>query len=117
MAQSVCILPPAEDRERRLAIVADRNRALNQVQRAHIILFSADVRTSANPRSGAGRRDTLRRVSRACCATRRASPVEFGFRLRRRQGYELSGLLRPSYTTGWDTTNVQLDRTALNGCQ
>jgi DNA invertase Pin-like site-specific DNA recombinase len=42
MVQSVCVLPPAEDRERLLAIVADRNRPLKHVQRAHIILFSAD---------------------------------------------------------------------------
>jgi Homeodomain-like domain len=42
MAQTVCILPPAEDRERLLAIVADRNRPLKQVQRAKIILCSAE---------------------------------------------------------------------------
>src|SRR5258708_34186208 len=42
MAQSVCVLPPTEDRQRLLAIVADRNRPLKHVQRAHIILFSAD---------------------------------------------------------------------------
>jgi hypothetical protein len=35
MAQTVCVLPPAEDRERLLAIVADRNRPLKHVQRAH----------------------------------------------------------------------------------
>jgi transposase len=42
MAQTVCILPPAEDRERLLAIVADRNRPLKHVQRAKIILCSAE---------------------------------------------------------------------------
>ena len=42
MAQTVCLLPPAEDRERLLAIVADRNRPLKHVQRAHIVLCSAD---------------------------------------------------------------------------
>ena len=42
MAQTVCILPPAEDRERLLAIVADRNRPLKHVQRANIILRSAE---------------------------------------------------------------------------
>ena len=42
MAQTVCVLPPAEDRERLLAIVADRNRPLKHVQRAHIVLCSAD---------------------------------------------------------------------------
>ena len=33
MAQTVCVLPPAEDRERLLAIVADRNRPLKHVKR------------------------------------------------------------------------------------
>ena len=42
MAPIVCILPPAEDRERLLAIVADRSRPLKHVQRAKIILFSAE---------------------------------------------------------------------------
>jgi transposase len=42
MAQTVCILPDAEDRERLLAIVGDRNRPLKHVQRARIILFSAE---------------------------------------------------------------------------
>jgi Homeodomain-like domain len=42
MAQTVCVLPPAEDRQRLLAIVADRNRPLKHVQRAHIVLWSAD---------------------------------------------------------------------------
>src|SRR5208283_2808542 len=39
---TVCILPPAEDRERLLAIVADRNRPLKHVRRAEIILCSAE---------------------------------------------------------------------------
>src|SRR5271169_1876763 len=42
MAQTVCVLPPAEDRERLLAIVADRNRPLKHVKRADIVLFSAE---------------------------------------------------------------------------
>jgi transposase len=42
MAQTVCLLPPTEDRERLLGIVADRNRPLKHVQRAHIVLCSAD---------------------------------------------------------------------------
>src|SRR6202162_3296810 len=42
MAQTVCVLPPAEDRERLLAVVADRNRPLKHVQRARIVLYSAD---------------------------------------------------------------------------
>ena len=42
MAQTVCVLPPSEDRQRLLAIVADRNRPLKHVRRAHIVLCSAD---------------------------------------------------------------------------
>src|ERR1700733_1406714 len=42
MAQIVCVLPPAEDRQRLLAVVADRNRPLKHVQRARIVLYSAD---------------------------------------------------------------------------
>ena len=42
MAQTVCVFPPTEDRERLLAIVADRNRPLKHVQRARIVLYSAD---------------------------------------------------------------------------
>src|SRR6202453_2033279 len=42
IAQTVCVLPSAEDRQRLLAIVADRNRPLKHVQRAHILLCSAD---------------------------------------------------------------------------
>ena len=42
MAQTVCVLPPAEDRERLKAVVADRNRPLKHVQRARIVLCSAD---------------------------------------------------------------------------
>ena len=42
MAQTVSVLPPAEDRERLLAVVADRNRPFKHVQRARIVLYSAD---------------------------------------------------------------------------
>jgi len=41
MAQTVCVLPPAEYRERLLAVVADRNRPPKHVQPAHIVLYSA----------------------------------------------------------------------------
>jgi hypothetical protein len=51
MAQTVCVLPPTEDRQRLLAIVADRNRPLKHVQRAHIVLCSAD-RLPVNHRPG-----------------------------------------------------------------
>ena len=42
MAQTVNVIVPAEDRERLLAIAGDRNRPLKHVQRAKIILSSAD---------------------------------------------------------------------------
>jgi transposase len=42
MAQSVCILLGDEDRKRLAAIVSDRNRAQKHVQRARIVLLSAD---------------------------------------------------------------------------
>ena len=42
MAQTVNVIVSAEDRERLLAIIGDRNRPLKHVQRAKIILFSAE---------------------------------------------------------------------------
>ncbi len=42
MAQTVNVIVPAEDRERLLAIFGDRNRPLKHVQRAKIILSSAE---------------------------------------------------------------------------
>src|SRR6202023_249601 len=42
MAQTVNVIVAAEDRERLLAIAGDRNRPLKHVQRARIILLSAE---------------------------------------------------------------------------
>ena len=42
MAQDVCVIVSAEDRARLAAIIDDRNRPLKHIQRAQIILFSAD---------------------------------------------------------------------------
>ena len=42
MAQTVNILPHAEDRKLLLAIVADRSRPLKHVQRAKIVLHSVE---------------------------------------------------------------------------
>src|SRR5258707_6387683 len=42
MAQTVCILLGDEDRMRLAAIVGDRNRPQKHVQRARIVLLSAD---------------------------------------------------------------------------
>ena len=50
MAQAVNILEHAEDRKQLLAIVVDRHRPLKHVQRAKIILHSAErLITSAEP--------------------------------------------------------------------
>src|SRR5580658_7177858 len=42
MAQPVCVIVSAADRERLQAIVADRNRRRKHVERARIVLASAD---------------------------------------------------------------------------
>src|ERR1051326_8811592 len=42
MAQDVCVIVSTEDRERLAAIVGDRSRPLKHVQRARIVLFSAE---------------------------------------------------------------------------
>jgi transposase len=42
MAQEVCVVVSDEDRARLAAIIGDRNRRLKHIQRARIILFSAD---------------------------------------------------------------------------
>jgi transposase len=44
MAQTVCVIVSAEDRARLAAIVGDRSRPLKHVQRARIVLHSADLR-------------------------------------------------------------------------
>jgi transposase len=57
MAQSVCLVTPADDRARLEAIVADRNRPQKHVARARLVLLSAgrlDVATVAR-RAGVGR--------------------------------------------------------------
>src|SRR5258707_1681082 len=60
MAQTVCILLGDEDRMRLAAIVGDRNRPQKHVQRARIVLLSADRlpvlavarQTNASPPAG-----------------------------------------------------------------
>ena len=42
MAQELCVIVSAEDRGRLAAIIDDRNRPLKHIQRAKIVLFSAD---------------------------------------------------------------------------
>ena len=52
MAQEICVVVSDEDRVRLAAIVGDRNRLLKHVQRARIVLFSAE----RLPALGSGRR-------------------------------------------------------------
>jgi hypothetical protein len=42
MAQTVCVIVSAEDRARLAAIIGDRSRPLKHMQRARIVLQSAD---------------------------------------------------------------------------
>ena len=42
MAQTVCVLLDAEERTRLAAVIGDRNRPQKHVQRARIVLLSAD---------------------------------------------------------------------------
>jgi hypothetical protein len=90
MAQTVNIILHAEDRERLLAIIGDRNRPLKHVQRAKIVLLSAErlpvlevARRAivSRPPSGVGSKDMASKASMDFCATRRANPVEPRFRL------------------------------------
>ncbi len=42
MAQDICVIVGAEDRERLAAVVGDRSRPLKHIQRARIVRYSAD---------------------------------------------------------------------------
>ena len=64
MAQDVCVIVRAEDRARLAAVAGDRSRPLKHVQRARIVLFSADRLPVAEvARQGVGLR--LRSPNRA----------------------------------------------------
>jgi Homeodomain-like domain/DDE superfamily endonuclease len=54
MAQDLCVIVGAEDRARLASIVDDRNRPLKHIQRAQIILFSADRLPVLQVARGAG---------------------------------------------------------------
>jgi hypothetical protein len=84
MAQILCVIVSALDREGLQAIVADRNRRQRHVERARIVLASADagrfsglLRASASAGRwyGVGNTASPKRGSRVCCATRPASPA------------------------------------------
>jgi hypothetical protein len=91
MAQTVNVIACPEDRERLLAIIGDRNRPFKQIQRAKIVLFSAERQPvlevarragASRPLSGVGNGDMVSKASMASCATRRANPA--GRRSRRK---------------------------------
>jgi len=72
MAQTVNVIVPAEDRERLLAIISDRNRPLKHVQRRRSFcrlpsgcrsLKWRDKPGSAAPQCGAGNSDTASKAS------------------------------------------------------
>ena len=54
MAQTVCVIVLAEDRARVAAIIGDRSRPLKHIQRARIVLFSADRLPVLEVAKGAG---------------------------------------------------------------
>jgi transposase len=84
MAQTLCPVVSAEDRQRLAAVIGDRNRPQKHVARARAVLFSADrldVATVAR-RAGIGRPAVWRWQRRyaeegveGCCATRPGSPA------------------------------------------
>src|SRR5215472_5677494 len=85
MAQTVCVILSVADRERLQGIADDRNQLRKHVERARIVLASAERKpaqrvaahaVSTDRRYGAGSSATPRPGSKACCATRPASPAK-----------------------------------------
>ena len=79
MAQTVCVIVSAADRERLRAIVGDRNRPRKHVERARIVLASAEPEPAQRvaARVGVSRPTVWRWQQRyaeagstGCCATR-----------------------------------------------
>ena len=79
MAQTVCIILDATERARLNAIIGDRSRPLKHIQRARILLLSAErlslqqVARQAGvsrPAVWRGSNAMARRAARACCARR-----------------------------------------------
>jgi hypothetical protein len=84
MAQTISVIADAAERERLMAIVVDRNRPRKHIERARIVLASADQESAqhAAQRIGVSRPAAWRwqqrcadAGSRVCCATRPASPA------------------------------------------
>ena len=78
MAQTVCVIVSAADRERLRAISGDRNQSRKHMERARIVLASAErdrrsgsrrASASADRRYGAGSSATPRLGLKGCCAT------------------------------------------------
>ena len=81
MAQQVCVVLSTAEREQLAAIAADRNRQRKQIERARIVLASADRYSVQQVAQSVGvSRPTVWRCSAlpragltVCCATRPAS--------------------------------------------
>jgi hypothetical protein len=79
MAQTVNVIVRPEDRERLRAIIADRRRPLKHIQRANIVLLSADrlpVLEVAR-RAGVSRPDVAASIDEADEIDHAAGPVGF----------------------------------------
>src|ERR1043165_4295265 len=96
MAQEVCVTVSAADPAHLAAIIDDRNRPLKHIQRAQIILFSAErlpvlqVWRNAPVRAvrqcGAGRNAMPKPGWKGCCATKPGRPAGNRCRPRRSPG-------------------------------
>src|ERR1700752_3621995 len=95
MAQELCVVVSDEDRARLEAIVGDRNRLLKHVQRAQIVLLSADRLPVLQVAVGAGVSSPAvwrwqRRYAEAgvtvCCATAPAAGQKASADRDRQQG-------------------------------
>jgi len=84
MAQQVCVVLSNAEREELAAIAVDRNRSRKHVERARIVLASADRHTTQRVAQSIGvSRPTVWRWqrrfadggSKVCCGTRHANPA------------------------------------------
>src|SRR6516165_2002216 len=84
MAQTVCVIVSAADRERLQAIIGDRNQPRKHIERACLVLASAEREPAQRVAAGIGvSRPTVWRWQqryaevgvKGCCATRPASPA------------------------------------------
>ena len=96
MAQSICVVLNTAEREQLAAIVADRNRARKHVDRAYIVLASADRHSAqwvaqnigvSRPTVWPGNNALPRLALMVCCATKPASPARRRWQRKPRRGW------------------------------